>query len=101
MFPLSMTFSMTLMALNCKQLKHFNLTMQGVVEGLIFLVFGSSKIGSQDDVYLKTPKGTRSPELERCHGPLRYVSEMQDVCFYKNFENRLDRIASHWHHARQ
>lgn len=39
---------------------------------------------SRNYVYPKTPKGTKSPEMEWCHGPPWYVSDMQDVYFYKN-----------------
>jgi hypothetical protein len=70
------------MALSCKQVKHFNLTIQRLGKRQMFFLFGNSKIGSRNYVYPKTPKGTKSPEMEISHSPPWCVSEMQDVYCY-------------------
>lgn len=74
---------MALMALKLQAIKTIQFSCTRVGWGF-FLLFGDSKIGPRHYVYLKTPKGTKSPEMEWCHGPPWYVSDMQDVYFYKN-----------------
>lgn len=57
---------MALMALKLQAMKTIqsSCTYKGLVEGLVFLLFGDSKTGSCNYVYPKTPKRTESPEME-------------------------------------
>lgn len=55
---------MALMALKLQTKNRFRFLVQGLVEGFVLLLGGDSEIGSGNYVYPKTPKGTKSPEME-------------------------------------